>query len=433
MRLLFVHQNFPGQYKHLAAHFGADARVEVVALGDARNIAQRPAPPGVRRVAYQAHRSPGKETHPYLRTTEAAVLRGQAVARAALALRDRGFVPDVICAHPGWGEALYLRDVFPGSRILNFYEFYYRGEHVDVGFDPEFPASLDDRLRIRTWNMVQQSSFFAADWGISPTHWQASVYPGEMRARMSVIHDGIDTQRLRPQAESSFAFADGRRLSHADEVITFVSRGLEPYRGFHVFMRALPELMRRRPKARVVVVGGDTPSYGRKPEGAAHWREKLLAEVGGDVDATRLHFVGKLPYPDFVALLRSATAHVYLSYPFVLSWSMLEAMALGTVVVASDTAPVREVITHEVNGLLFDFFDRQALVASLCRVLDDVELRRALAHAGRASIFERYDLAEVCLPRQIELIRNVATSPVLRREDGVPDARPYGDERGLAP
>jgi glycosyltransferase involved in cell wall biosynthesis len=329
------------------------------------------------------------------------------VARQAIELRLRGFVPDLICVHAAWGEGLYLRDVFPTSRILGYFEFCYHGRGADVGFDPEFPATLDDQLRVRTWNMTQQATFFAVDRGLSPTRWQAGTFPPEIRQRLSVIHDGIDTGRLAPDPQARFALADGRSLTAQDEVITFVSRGLEPYRGFHVFMRALPELMRRRPAAQVVAVGGDAPSYGRRPEGAASWREKLLAEVGDRIDPGRLHFTGKLPYERFVALLQLSRAHVYLSYPFVLSWSMLEAMAVGAPVAASATAPVTEVIAHERNGLLFDFFDRDALVAAVCRLLDDAELRHTLAAAARRTVVERYDLGRVCLPAQARLIREL--------------------------
>jgi glycosyltransferase involved in cell wall biosynthesis len=407
MRLLFVHQNFPGQFRHLAAAFAADRNAQVVAIGDQVNVGRLPAPAGIERLTYSPARAPTKGVHPYLRQVEGAVLRGQAVARKAIELRRRGFVPDLICVHAGWGEGLYLRDIFPASRILGYLEFYYHGSGADVGFDPEFPSTLDDQLRIRTWNMTHQATFFAVDRGLAPTRWQAGTFPAEMQPRIHVVHDGIDTRRLAPDAQARFALADGRTLGGDDEVVTFVSRGLEPYRGFHVFMRALPELMRRRPAAQIVVVGGDTPSYGRRPSDAPNWRVKLLAELGDRVDTRRLHFTGKLAHDAFVALLRISRAHVYLTYPFVLSWSMLEAMAVGAPVVASATAPVTEVIGHEANGLLVDFFDREALVASVCRLLDDAGLRRSLAAAGRRTVVERYDLASVCLPAQARLIRDL--------------------------
>jgi glycosyltransferase involved in cell wall biosynthesis len=404
MRILFIHQNFPGQYKHLAARYGADPNNQVVALGEQKNLEQRPIPPGVKRYGYTPQRGVTPNQHPYLRNIETGVLRGQAVARSALELRKRGFVPDLICAHPGWGEALYLADVYPDSRLLTYYEFYYRGHGADVGFDPEFPATLDSRLRVRTWNMVQQSTFFSSTWGLSPTRWQASVYPGEFQRRISVIHDGIDTAALQPDPRATFTLSNGKVLTRDDEVITFVSRGLEPYRGIHTFIRALPDLMRLRPHAHFVLVGGDKPSYGSNPNDAPDWRTKLLKEVAENVAMDRLHFVGKIPYAHFVSLLRISRAHVYLTYPFVLSWSLLEAMALGAPIVASSTSPVREVIRHEDNGLLFDFFDRDALVQSVRRVLEDADLRQTLTRAARTDVVRQYDLESICLPAQMRLV-----------------------------
>lgn len=404
LRILFVHQNFPGQFKHLAEYLSAKPGVQVVALGEQSNLDRYPPPSGVKRYAYKLHRGNTPNQHPYLRNIEAGILRGQAVARSALDLRKRGFVPDLICAHPAWGEALYLADVFPESRLLSYNEFYYRGHGADVGFDPEFPATLDSRLRVRTWNMVQQSTFFASTWGISPTRWQASVYPPEFQTRMSVIHDGINTRLLTPDRAATFTLNDGKVLSWEDEIVTFVSRGLEPYRGIHIYMRALPELMRQRPLAHFVMVGGDKPSYGKSPPDAANWRTKLLKEIAAHIDLKRLHFVGKIPHSQFVALLRISRAHVYLTYPFVLSWSMLEAMALGAPIVASSTAPVREVMQHQRNGLLFDFFDKDALIASVCRVIEDTDLREALVQTARTDVVRQFDLEKICLPAQLRLI-----------------------------
>lgn len=408
MRILLVHQNFPGQYRHLAGALQRLPGAQVLALGDAKNLAQAPPPVGLKRLTYSPAREPTRGVHPYLRLVEAAVLRGQAVARMAQQLRHQGFVPDLVCGHAAWGELLYLRDVFPDARLLGYFEFYYRGQGADVGFDPEFPATLDDRLRIRTWNMVHQNSFFAVDGGVTPTQWQASVFPAAMRQGLGVVHDGIDTDALRPDPAARFTFADGRSLDAQDEVITFVSRGLEPYRGFHVFMRALPELLRRRPRARVVIVGRDKPSYGRSPAGATNWREYMLAELGGQLDLARVHFVGTLPYADFVRLLQVSRAHVYLTYPFVLSWSLLEAMALGAPIVASNTAPVREVVEDGREGLLVDFFDPAALADTVDRLLGDADLRAALGQRARERVTTHYDLRRVCLPAQLALAISVA-------------------------
>lgn len=410
MRVLLVHQNFPGQYRHLAGALQRLPGAQVLALGDAKNLAGVPAPAGLQRLAYRTAREPAAGVHPYLRQVEAAVLRGQAVARAAQQLRQRGFVPDLVCGHAAWGELLYLRDVFPDARILGYFEFHYRGTGADLGFDPEFPTTLDDQLRVRTWNMVQHNSFFAVDHGITPTQWQASVFPPALRQGLSVIHDGIAADTLRPDPAARFTLADGRSLGSDDEVVTFVSRGLEPYRGFHRFMRALPALQQRRPQVQTVIVGRDRTSYGRPPAGAANWREKMLAELGGRLDLARVHFTGTLPYAGFVQLLQISRAHVYLTYPFVLSWSLLEAMALGAPIAASATPPVHEVIDDGRQGLLFDFFDSAGLTEQICRLLDDADLRRHLGAAARQTVVDRYDLRRVCLPAQLRLIERMLGS-----------------------
>jgi len=341
--------------------------------------------------------------HRFLRGTDAAVRRGEAVARAGAALAKRGFVPDVVVAHLGWGEGLYLRDAFPRARILAYCEFYYHARGADVGFDPEFPPADDDALLLRTRNAVQLLSLEAADRGLSPTAWQRSVYPAALRDKIAVIHDGIDVDRVAPDPAATFALPDGTVLRAGDPVVTYVARNLEPYRGFHVFMRALPDLLRRCRQARVVLVGGDDVSYGRKPAGGGSWRAKLAAELGAALDPARVHFVGNLPYARYLSLLQVSAAHVYLTYPFVLSWSMLEAMAAGCTVIGSATPPVMEAIDDGREGRLVDFFDRKALVDAVAWALGHPEQARALGRAARARIVERYSLAD-CRARQIALL-----------------------------
>lgn len=310
------------------------------------------------------------------------MLHGQGAVRAGLALQQRGFTPDVICAHPGWGEELFLKDVFPDAKLLTYCEFYYRADGSDVGFDPEQPVSLDTRCRIRAKNAALLISLEAADWGISPTEWQHRQHPDIFRSKISIIHDGVDTDLGRPDETVTIILPDGRPLTRRDEVVTYVARNLEPYRGFPTFMRAAADILRRRPYARILVVGGDEVSYGAGPTDAANWREKMLAEVTPDPD--RIHFLGKVPYDQFLRILRLSRAHVYLTYPFVLSWSLLEAMACGAVVVGSATPPVKEVIDHGRNGFLVDLFDSRMVadrvVEALERASDDPD---SLMAAGR--------------------------------------------------
>ena len=219
MNFLFVHQNFPGQFRHVAKAL-VEKGHRVVALGDAANIKDRPPiHPAVSLFGYRPHGGGQERTHPYIRDFEGAIRRGQSVVRATLQLRDKGFVPDVVVAHPGWGEALFLRDVFPKARHIHYCEYYYRGTGGDVGFDPEFASTFDDELRVRIKNSTQLVGLVAMDQGISPTRWQAGCYPAEFQSKLRVIHEGIDTDIVKPDPDAVFVH-DGKRFARSDEVVT---------------------------------------------------------------------------------------------------------------------------------------------------------------------------------------------------------------------
>lgn len=421
MRILFVHQNMPAQYAHLAAHYAADPRNQVVFLTRRKGIELA----GVRTVRYDLARQPRVDAHQYVKFLDEQLLYGQAVAREALTLKNSGFRPDVICAHSGWGEALFLRDVFPDVPLLIYAEFYYRGRGADVGFDTTQEPELDIVCRSRTRNAHMLLSLEAADWSVTPTRWQWQQQPAAYRSRMSVIHDGIRTRICTADPEVRLTLPNGVVLTRDDEVVTYISRNLEPYRGFDRFMRALPEVLKRRPNAHIVLVGGDETSYGSPPGDARNWREKLLAEVR--VDPRRVHFIGRVPYDYYLQVLRVSRVHTYLTYPFVLSWSMLESMSVGCCLVASGTPPVQEVLQDGVTGALVDYFDGAALVDRICDLLDDSETRARYGAAARDYVLQNYDLETVCLPRQISLIERVASRDLPRiastaAADGFPGA-----------
>jgi glycosyltransferase involved in cell wall biosynthesis len=406
MKILFVHQNFPAQYRWLAETLARDKRWEVMALGEAGNIKRRGKLPGVNTAGYTAPQPASQQTHHYVKPLEGAVRRGQAVVRACLELKKRGFVPDLVYAHPGWGEALFLRDVYPDARITLYCEFYYRATGRDVGFDPEFPANLDDIFRVRIKNAASILSLEAADAGISPTRWQRDAFPEEYRDRIALLHEGVDTSVVKPDARAELALPKGPKLTARDEVVTYIARNLEPYRGFHIFMRALPEILRRRPKAHVLVVGADGVSYGQSPPKGTTYRKKYLEEIGNSVDLSRVHFMGQVPYDTLLKVYQVSSVHVYLTYPFVLSWSMLEAMAAGCAVLASRTPPVEEVITDGENGYLVDFFKPGEIAERVDKLLSRPQDTVPVRERARKTIVERYDLKTICLPKQLELVND---------------------------
>ena len=417
MNILFIHQNFPGQYKHLAPLM-AQRGHKAVALTP--RVREPTLWNGVRVIPYKIGRGSSRDVHPWVQDIETKVIRGEACHDAAMALKARGFTPDVILAHPGWGESLFLKDVWPEARLGLYCELYHLPDYPFTGFDPEFPGpdSAKQALRLRVRNLNNLLHFDAGDAGISPTLFQADTFPAPMRQRISVIHDGVDTDLAQPDAAATLTIGDDLTLTRDDEVITFINRNLEPYRGYHVFMRALPELLRRRPDAQVLIVGGDEVSYGaRAPQGTT-WKQIYVDEVRGaipDADWARVHFLGRIPYDRYLKLIQVSRVHVYLTYPFVLSWSLLESMAAGCAVVASDTAPVQEVMTHDQTGRLVDFFDRDALLAEVCGLLDDAGARARLGAAARAHVRETFDLKRHCLPQLEAWVNDLAAMAPRKR------------------
>ncbi len=386
MRILVVHQNFPGQFGHLVQAWSQRPGWDVRGLG--RDTA--PGLPGFKGlVRYKLHRQVHEAQHPYLRQMEAATLHGQAAVRAMLAMKKQGFIPDAIVAHPGWGETLYAKDVFPDTRLIHLCEWYYQAEGADLGFDPEFPLSFDGAARIRTWNALHSLNLAQCDVAVTPTEWQRSRHPAVFRERMVVQHEGIPTHLLGPDPHAQLVTPSGTVLKVGMPIITYVARNLEPYRGFHNFMRALELIQRKHPTCHTVVVGGDEVSYGERPKDAPNWREKMLREV--KLDATRTHFMGRLPYAQYVKALQISSTHVYLSYPFVLSWSMLEAMACGALVIGADTAPVREIIEDSRNGYLADFFSPQSLAQRVMSILQ--ESNEPICEQARQDV-QRYSHAQ---------------------------------------
>ncbi len=330
--------------------------------------------------------------HQYLRQMEGAVLHGQAVARALQQLKKRGYVPDVILAHPGWGETLYVRDIFPEVRLIHFCEWYYGTAGSDIGFDPEFPTHFDGLARMRTWNALHALNLEQCNAAVSPTAWQRSRHPSIFQPKIELIHEGIDTALLAPDPTAHLIMPNGQVLKAGDPVITYVARNLEPYRGFHSFMRALERVQKAHANCHAVIVGGDGVSYGQQPADTTNWRERMLREVS--LDPARTHFLGKVPYGTYRKVLQISAAHVYLTYPFVLSWSMLEAMATGCLVIGSRTAPVHEVIRDGENGLLVDFFGPGDIADRVVTALMSPKALQPLRNKARQDVEECYSLAQ---------------------------------------
>ena len=402
MNILFLHQNFPAQFVHVAMALQR-AGHRVVALVPETN--ERP-----RIVATETYRfeppvnAPSSDLGAHYRER---AMRGSAAADGMLRLKASGFTPEVVVGHGGWGETLFVRDIWPTSRVIVHAEFYYTPDNADVGFDPEFVGlpTITQAIRLRARNSAMVQALVEADVTVAPTHWQASRFPEALRDRLTILHEGIDSRRAAPDPRAEIRLGrDNIVAKPGDEIITFVNRNLEPYRGYHAFLRALPDVLRRRPLARAVIVGGSSVSYGPALPNGQSWKDRYLHEVRGDLDMSRVHFVGMIPHNVFLQLMQVSAVHIYLTYPFVLSWSMLEAMSAGALVIGSRTAPVEEVIEDGVNGHLVEFFDKGALADGMVAALAEPKQFSAQRRAARQTVLDRFDLHGVCLPRWIDLV-----------------------------
>lgn len=406
MKLLFVHQNMPGQYRELIAWLAGQNTHEIVFL------TQRINPPkfkGVQTVIYRTHHEPAKNAYGLSKVWEQATGTGYGAALAAKNLeKEQGFIPDIVIGHTGWGELLFFKEFWPDVPILGFFEYFYRMKGGLVGFDPEEPISEAAPYTTFARNAVPFANIQSVDLGHVPTEWQKNTFPTSFHDKFYVCHDGIRTDRNLPNPNASLSLT---RLDHAvtreDEVFTYLARNLEYARGFHIFMRALPAILDARPNARVLVIGGNDVSYGRKSKHPNGLRGEMEDEVGNRVDWSRVHFLGQVPYQDYCNVVQISRCHIALTMPFVMSWSLLEAMSMQATVVASDVASVREAVTHEETGLLVDFFDHKKLSDQVIDVLANPKKYAHVGPAARAHVVEKYDFLTRCLPEHLSKINSL--------------------------
>lgn len=398
MKVLFLHRNFPAQFRHLASALSQDPDSQVV-FATNQKVGKMA---GVHKVIYGPSRQPFEKTHYYVRSLEASVLEGQGAYRRLLQMKEKqGFYPDIIYAHAGWGPGLFMKDLFPKAQYLGFFEWFYRAYGSDVDFDPANPPTEEIRAKLRIRNASLLIDLSSCDRGLCPTQWQLQQFPPEFHSKLSVCHDGIDADFFKPdemaklviKPSEPIACASRLDLSKMKEVVTYVARGMEPYRGFPQFMAAISQLQKRRPHCHAVIVGQDWTPYGNPLPNGKTYRQQALEDL--DLDLSRIHFTGHLAYDQYLKVLQASSVHVYLTWPFVLSWSMLEAMSTGCLILGSRTAPVEEVIQDGENGLLVDFFDVDRIAERLDEVLDNPDAMQSIRANARQTIVDNYNLSDL--------------------------------------
>ncbi len=401
MRVLFVHSNFPGQFLRLAQALKARGDdVRALAADGGRPETDIPitrfTPPPV-----------NTNANPVTARFDTDIGRAAAAQHAAQALAAQGYAPDLIIGHPVFGEMTFLHLVWPHARVIAYAENFIDNRSSTLDFDPMFPPIEDwQRQRTDVRHAGAALTWMRADALVSPTEFQRNTFPKPLRNRITLIPDGVDTDEVRPRDALTISTAAGEIIAKpGDEVITYVNRYLEPLRGVHTFLRALQATLQARPNARVLVVGAPhTRTYGRSPPPGKTWPQIFIDEAEGKLDLARIHFLGRIDRPSYLSVLAVSTVHVYLTYPYVLSWSALEAMSAGCLLIGSKTAPVEEFVEHGRNGLLVDFFDHAALAQTMTEALANPSAYAPLRTQARADAIARYDLNTIALPRWLALI-----------------------------
>ncbi|MEJ8572050.1 glycosyltransferase [Microbaculum marinum] len=399
--VLFVHSNFPAQFGFVAQLLQREG-VKCTSICSPSGTTLF----GVPALKWRAPRGTSKSTYTPATKAEADMLRGAAAAERAMELKKKGFDPLLIVGHPGWGETLFLKEVFPNARQISYGEFYYHSHGADSGFDPEFgDDDFGEKLKIAGKNATLSLAYADADRIISPTPFQASLIPETFRSKMTIIHEGVDVDRVYKRRGSKLKVSDDLVLDETTPVITFINRCFEPLRGYHRFMRALPRVLAEVPDAHVLLIGeAGERGYGMSPPNGRTWKDIYLEEVADRLDLSRVHFTGWLARDRMLAALSLSRAHVYFTYPFVMSWSLLEAMASECLVIGSDTAPVRDAVTDGENGILVDFFDQDRLAETLVEACRNPARFSGLRSAARETIVTRYNRKTISEPAWRDVI-----------------------------
>lgn len=403
-RILFIHQNFPGQFPHIVqAALKAEHKIAAIGSQTAKGT------PGVDLRRWTLQRGTTKDIFDPATRAEADLLRAQAAAEQAYRLKADGFLPDLIVGHPGWGETIHMSEVFPDVPQILFGEFFYRSHGADVNFDAEFETSTPAAdMRVHAKNVGLSLAYAMADIIVCPTAFQASHFPTVFQPNIRVVHEGVDFTRAARRPNATFRLPGGRVLDGTRPVITFVNRNFERLRGFHIFMRALPEFLGARPDAEVLLIGTDgARGYGGGLPNGETWKERMMKEVGPRIDESRVHFTGPLPHAEMISALSISWAHIYYTYPFILSWSLTEAMACECLILGSDTAPVRDAVTSGYNGVLNDFFDVSALTNAMVEACEQPEKFQAMRRLARETALAKFDRETVGVPAWMALIDEV--------------------------
>lgn len=397
MIILFLHRNFPAQFKHIVTELAKNPLNMIFFITSNTTVEIA----GVEKIIYTPKPKTSENLHPYLGLYEEAILHGQAAAEKAMELKNRGITPDIIYGH-SWGPSMFMKEVFPEVPYIAYFEWFSKTKDSAYDFGGRI-LNEEQKSRIKCNNSHIYLDLCSADAGVSPTYWQKEQFPKEFQDKIKVIHDGVDVEICKPNADAKFLIKDKNlELNAKDEVITYATRGMESLRGFPQFIEAAEILLKKRPNAHIIIAGEDAVFYGGNAPNAMTWKNYMLSKL--KLDMSRVHFVGTLNFDEYLNLLQISSAHIYLTYPYVLSWSIMEAMACECPIIASKTQPVLEVIEDRENGLLVDFFNVEELVEKIKYAIDNPDKMKQIRENARKTIVEKYD-RNILVPKHIEFLK----------------------------
>src|SRR5574344_58966 len=401
MKILFIHRTFPAQFENIINYLLNNTETEITFITNNKKTCIIP---GVKKIIYELEEPANQSDDAFLEHFEDAVLHAKAVMKVLLTPKAQKYKPDLIYGFSGWGSSMFVKEVFPNTPYLCYFEWFGKAENSIYDFKKK-PVSEKEKALIKCANANTFLDLNSCDGGITPTKWQKKLFPREYKSKIKVLHEGIDTDICKPDFDTKIHVEDIHlTLSPGDEVITYGTRGMEEFRGFPEFMRAAEILLKKRPNLHILIAGADRGFYGREEQS---YKEKMLKEL--DLYMKRVHFLGVLPFRSFIGILQISSVHVYLTYPFMLSWSILNAMSTECCVVASDSEPVREVITDGVNGLLTDFFDVNALVSKIEFALTHKDFVSMIRKNARKTILDKYSTQKL-LPKHFDYMKNLCRS-----------------------
>ena len=384
MHLLLIHQNFPGQFRDLAPAWLASGH-QVTAIG---STSAAPTGHQWHGLQYLQYRFEEKPSH---------LERGSAVAKLVQQLIEQDHPPDLVMSHSAWGESLCLRRVCRDVPWISYPELWGNPRSLGFGFDQSLDGLTPEATRFSSANLITELALLQSSASVVASRSQLLSFPKSLQHRLTLQPEGVDLQRIKPDASACLTIPKmGLEFRAGQPLVTFISRHLEPLRGLRQMLMAWPLVSQTIPEAQLLLVGGKGQGYSlQRPKGQNHL-EDALNNLPDTTNRRTIHCLGRLPYEEMLTLLQCSACHVALSYPYTLSWSVLEALSCGVPVISNPDSPISVELGDDANKALalVPFDDIASLSLKTIELLQHPQRARAMGAAGRSWIEQNASLEQ---------------------------------------